>query len=209
VLDERHQRDVDEHAAVAALVDLELAQRLQERQRLDVADRAAHLGDDELDVLRIGDQLDAALDLIGDVRDDLNRVAQVVATALAADHRVVDRARGDVGAARGVDVGEALVVAQVQVGLGPVLGHEDLAVLERRHRARVDVDVRVELLERDLVTTGYEEPADRRGGDPLPERGDHPAGYEDEACWRTVIRHATSQANLAAGIRGSARSTRK
>ena len=50
-------------------------------------------------------------------------------------------------AARGVDVGEALVVAQVEVGLRAVLGDEHLAVLERAHRARIDVDVRVELLD--------------------------------------------------------------
>ena len=36
---------------VAADVDRELADRLEERQRLDVADRAADLGDDDVDVL--------------------------------------------------------------------------------------------------------------------------------------------------------------
>ena len=36
-------------------------------------------------------------------------------------------------------------MAQVEVGLGAVVGDVDLAVLERAHRARVDVDVRVEL----------------------------------------------------------------
>jgi hypothetical protein len=44
---------------------------------------------------------------------------------------------------------EALVVPEVEVGLGAVVGDEHLAVLERAHRARVDVDVRVELDERD------------------------------------------------------------
>ena len=43
-------------------------------------------------------------------------------------------------------VDEALVVPDVEVGLGAVLGDEDLAVLERAHRPRVDVQVRVELL---------------------------------------------------------------
>ena len=42
-------------------------------------------------------------------------------------------------------VGEALVVAEVEVGLGAVVGHEDLAVLVRAHRAGIHVDVRVEL----------------------------------------------------------------
>jgi hypothetical protein len=40
---------------------------------------------------------------------------------------------------------EALVVAQVEVGLGPVVGDVDLAVLERAHRARIHVDVGIEL----------------------------------------------------------------
>ena len=138
---------------------------------------------------RLGDQLDAVLDLVGDVRDDLDGAAEVVAAALLADDRVVDRAGGDVRAARGVRVGEALVVAEVEVGLRAVLGDEHLAVLERRHRAGVDVDVRVELLERDLQAARDEQAADRGGGDALAERGDDPAGDEDEAGARAGIRH--------------------
>ena len=72
---------------------LELADRLQERQRLDVADGAADLGDHEVEVLRLGDQLHALLDLVGDVRDHLHRAAEEVAAALLADHRVVDARR--------------------------------------------------------------------------------------------------------------------
>ena len=60
-------------------VGLELAQRLEERQRLDVADRAADLGDDDVHVRGLGDQLDPVLDLVGDVRDHLDGAAQVVA----------------------------------------------------------------------------------------------------------------------------------
>ncbi len=66
--------------------------------------------------------------------------------------RSLRRTRSQIGAgrvvrgAREVLVDEALVVADVEIGLGAVLGDEHLAVLERAHRARVDVDVRVELL---------------------------------------------------------------
>ncbi len=80
---EGDQGEVDEHAAVAALVDLELAQRLEERQRLDVAHRAADLGDDHVDVLGLRHQPDPLLDLVGDVRDHLDRAAEEVAAALA------------------------------------------------------------------------------------------------------------------------------
>ena len=67
-------------------------------------------------------------------------------------------------------VGEALVVAEVEVGLGAVVGDVDLAVLVGAHRAGVDVDVRVELLQRDLVAVAFEQRADRGRGQALAER---------------------------------------
>jgi hypothetical protein len=90
------------------------------------------------------------------MRDHLDGGAQIVAAALATDDRVVDAACGDVGGPAGVGVGEPLVVAEVEVGLGAVLGDEDLPVLERAHRARVDVDVGIELLERDAQAARLE-----------------------------------------------------
>ena len=190
VADVGDQRQVDEHAAPAADVDRELADRLQERQRLDVADRAADLGDDEVDVAGVGHQLDPLLDLVGDVGHDLHRCPEVVAATLAADHGVVDPAGGDVGGAARVGVGEALVVAEIEVGLGAVLGHEHLAVLVGRHRAGVDVDVGVELLQLDVEPASDQEPTDRCCGDALAERGDDSARDEDEA--RVAVSHRRS-----------------
>ena len=76
-------------------------------------------------------------------------------------------------------VGEPLVVAEVEVGLAAVVGDVDFAVLIRAHRARIDVDVGVELLQRDLVAVAFEQGADRGGRQPLAERGHHAAGHED------------------------------
>jgi hypothetical protein len=50
VPDVRDEGEVDEHAPPPAHVHRELADRLQERQRLDVADRTADLGDHEVHV---------------------------------------------------------------------------------------------------------------------------------------------------------------
>ena len=57
----------------------------------------------------------------------------------------------------------------VQVGLGAVLGDEDLAVLEGAHRPGVDVDVRVELLHLDLEAARFQQAAERGCGDALAE----------------------------------------
>ena len=132
--DARHQRHVDEAALLRLVLERELADRLEERQALDVADGAADLAQD--DVRTLGVVLDELLDGVGDVRDHLDGAAQIVALALAGEHGPVDAAgrHGVRGARR--HAGEALVVAEVEVGLGPVVGDEHLAVLVGRHRAR-------------------------------------------------------------------------
>ena len=140
-----HQGDVHEHAVLGAEVATHLTGRLQERLGFDVADRAADFGDDHVDIIaRLGAH--AGLDLVGDVRDDLHALAEVLPRAFLAQHLLINLPGGDVGLLGEEHVEEALVVADVEIGLGTVFGHIDLAVLERVHGARVDVDVRVELL---------------------------------------------------------------
>ena len=70
-------------------------------------------------------------------------------------------------------------MTDVEVGLGPVVGDEHLAVLERVHRPGVDVEVGVELLHRHPQAAGPEQVPERRGGEPLAERGGDASGHED------------------------------
>ena len=172
-LDHGDERDVHVEDVVAAELVPQLADRLEEGQALDVAHGAADLGQHHVDVGRLGDAQDARLDLVRDVRDHLHGLAEVLALALLADHRVVDAAGRVVRRARRVLVDEALVVAEVEVGLRPVLRHEHLAVLVRRHRAGIDVDVRVELLHADLEAVRLQQRAERGSRDALAEGRDH------------------------------------
>ena len=64
---------------------------------------------------------------------------------------------------------EALVVAEVEVGFGAVGGDEHFAVLERAHRARIDVDVRIQLHHADLEAARFEDGAQRGRGDALAQ----------------------------------------
>ncbi len=177
-----HEAHVDEAAVGSALLLAELADGLDERLALDVADGAAELGDDHVCARLLLDAAEALLDGVRDVRDDLDGAAEEVSAALAGDEALVDGARGEVGVAREVLVNEALVVAEVQVGLVAVLGHEDLAVLERAHRARVDVEVGIGLLHHDLVATRFEQAAERGGGDALAKGRDDATSHEDVLC---------------------------
>ena len=93
--------------------------------------------------------------------NDLHGLAQIVAAPLLGDDLFVDAAGGPVVVARQLGVGEALVVAEVEIGLGAVVGDEDLAVLEGRHGARIDVEVGIELHQVDFQPTALQQAANR------------------------------------------------
>jgi len=59
-------------------------------------------------------------------------------------------------------------VADVEVRLSAVLGDEDLSVLERVHRARIDVEVRIELLHRDVESARHQQRAEAGRRQTLP-----------------------------------------
>ncbi len=144
--DERHEREVDEQRVLASHVVAELTDRLEERQGLDVADRAADFDDHDVGLGR--EPAHGRLDLVGDVRNHLNRRAEEFAASFLGDDVEVDAARRDVVRLRERAIDESFVVAEVEIRLGAVVGDEHLAVLERRHRPRIDVQVRIELQHR-------------------------------------------------------------
>ena len=158
--EERHERDVQVEHVLGTDFTAELPDRLEERQRLDVAHRPADLADHDIRRRRDRARANARLDLVRDVRDHLNRRAEEFALAFLAQHRVPDRAGGVTRRAGEVLVDEALVVADVEIRLGAVFGDEDLAVLERAHRSGVDVQVRIELLRLDAQPARLQQPAE-------------------------------------------------
>ena len=145
----------------------QLADRLEERQALDVADGAADLAQHEIEaVIAVADEI---LDGVGDVRDDLDGGAEIVAAPLLGEDVLVDAPGGDVVLARRRPAGEALVMAEVEIGLGAVVGDEHLAVLVGRHGAGIDVEIGVELAQAHLVAARLQQRAERCGCETLAE----------------------------------------
>ncbi len=97
-------------------------------------------------------------------------------------------------------VGEALVMAEVEVGFGAVVGDEDFAVLKRAHRARIDVKVGIQFLQSDSQAAAFQQAADAGGSDTFPKEETTPpvtkiylamnTGGEERL--QTVSRHAQS-----------------
>ena len=114
----------------AADFERELADGFEERQPLDVAGGAADFGDDDVGLGLLGEDVNAVLDFVGDVRNDLDGLAEIIALALVVEHGLINLAAGEVVEAGQLDVGEPLVMAEVEVGLRAVVEHIDLAVLD-------------------------------------------------------------------------------
>ncbi len=76
-------------------------------------------------------------------------------------------------------------MAKIEIGFGAVVRDEYFAVLKRAHRPRIDVQVRIEFLQRDAQPAAFEKTADRRGRDSLPQ------GRNDSASDKDVLRHAS------------------
>ena len=141
--DVRHQRQMHVHDAVVAEFDAHLANRFEKRQRFDIADRATDL--DETNVSIPCTTLDAFLDLIGDMRNHLHRSAQIIAASFFGNDALVDAAGREVAVAARGRADETLVMPQIEIGLGAVVGDEHLTVLEGAHRAGVHIEIGVQL----------------------------------------------------------------
>src|SRR4029078_6141984 len=181
--DERHQSEVDVDCVIARQIVAELADRLEVRESLDVADGSAYLAQDEVKaIIPVTDEI---LDGIGDMRDDLDRCPKIIAAPLARENVLIDAAGGDGVMARGRAAGEAVGVAEVEVGFRAVIGHKDFAMLIWRHRAWVDVEIGIELAQAHLIAAGLQQRAERRRSETLAERGTRAAGDEN------IPRHGT------------------
>jgi len=175
--DIRHQGQVDEGRVLAAGAQAQLASRFQERQGLDIADGAADFAQGH--VVAFGATADVILDFIGDMWNHLHRLAQIFAAAFLADHRFIDLAGGEVIHLFHAGGDEALVVAEVEVGFGPVVSDKHFTVLHRAHGARIDVDIRVELEHGDFKAARFKDRGERGGGNPFT-KGRHNATSDED-----------------------------
>src|SRR5690606_29700030 len=151
--DIRNQREMHEHCTIAADFELQLPGRFEERQRFDVTDRTANF--DDGDVCVAGTFDDSTLDLVSHMRNDLHRATKIITPALLAQDRLIHPSRREVVLSGHARTDDALVMPEIEVGLCSIFGYENFAVLKRRHRARIHVDIGVELEDRDLEISRF------------------------------------------------------
>jgi len=78
-------------------------------------------------------------------------------------------------------------VPEIQVGLGAVLGDENLAMLERAHRSRIHVEIGIQLDHRDLEAARFEYGGEGGGSDTFAQGGNY------TTCNKDVFGHRISR----------------
>src|SRR6059058_2680224 len=110
------------------------------------------------------------------MRNDLDRLPQIVAAAFFRDDLLVNTPRCQVVVARQPGVGKTFIEAKVEVRFSAIIRHEDLAMLEGRHGTGIDVQIRVKLLQAYPETAGFKEAANRSCRESFTQRRDNTAG---------------------------------
>src|SRR5215469_1078829 len=94
--DIRKQCYVEKQHVITPDILAHLANSLQKRLSLDIANGTAHLADHNIGIAGARQSMNTLLDLVGNVGNDLNRAAQILTPSLPADNRCVDLASSHV-----------------------------------------------------------------------------------------------------------------
>ena len=106
-----------------------LSDSLEEGGGLDIAHSTAYLGDNDVGVAFLAYTIYLVLDLVCDVGNYLNGAAEVISSSFLVEDSPVDLSCGYIGIDGKVLVNESFIMSKVKVGLGSVIGNENLAVL--------------------------------------------------------------------------------
>ena len=116
----------------------------------------------------------------------MDGVAEVFTSPLSGNDVRIHLTGGHVGIFTEVDVEEALVVANVEVCFGAIVGDKHFTVLEGIHCSRVNIQIRVKLLHDHAQAPTGEKVSERCCGQTLAERGDNTTGHKDVFGYRNV-----------------------
>ena len=120
---------VDIDSVLSAHLCADLSDSLKEGGGLDIAHSTADLGDNDVGVAFLAYTVDLVLYLVCDVGDHLNGAAKVISSSFLIENGPVDLSCGYIGIDGKVLVNESFIMSKVKVGLGSVIGNENLAVL--------------------------------------------------------------------------------
>ena len=162
---------------------LELADGLKKRLALNISDRAADFNNGNLCFIAGVIAVETVLNLICNMRDDLNRAAAVIAAPFFVKDGPVNLSSRDIGIFVQTLVNKTFIMSKIKICLCAVVRDKHLSVLNRIHGTRVDIDIGVKFLHGYFVTSCLQQPSKRCRRDSFAETGNNAAGHKYVFYW--------------------------
>lgn len=157
LLDRIHPQDRGDHSDQYVVLEflLKLAHGFKKGEALAIAHRAADFNNNN--ILVFAKVYKSLLNLIGQVRNKLDSLAEILTGFLFFDEFFVERARrADIHLAD-IDASNAFVVTKIEIGFRPVVAEKAFAVFTRSENSCVGVQIWVEFDEGDVVAPELEQ----------------------------------------------------
>ena len=173
------KRYVNKRNMFSTDTELELAKCFKIRCAFDIANSATKFNDANVrrfftTVSRpVSDINDPILYCIGDVWNDLNGLAEIVATSFCFEDLGEDFSSRKVVISSKIKIEETFVIAKVQVDFATVIKDENFSVLEWTHCSSIAVEIRVNFDGSDSQPSTLEENADATCSNTFAQSTEH------------------------------------
>src|SRR5258706_4221189 len=145
--DERHISYMQEKRVAESHVQGKFPDRLEEGQTLDIPRGPPNLSDNHIGFGSLGNLMDAILNFIRHMRDHLHGFAEIIAATLFIQNGLVNLAARQIVEPSELGLRETLVVTEIQIGFRAVIEDINFSMLKGTHGPRIDIEIRVELLQ--------------------------------------------------------------
>ena len=140
---------MDQNGILFSNLMLELSDGFQKRLAFNITHRTTYFDNGNSGIFICKVTIETTFDLICDMRDHLN------GTTLLLQNRPVNRAGGNVGIFIQIFIDESLIMSKIQIGFCTILRDKNFTMLDRVHRAGINIDIRIKFLHGDLITSGF------------------------------------------------------
>ena len=145
---------------IASKFPFKLSYSLQKRKPLNISNRTSDFGDYKVIIPRCPKLKHPSFYLVRNVRNHLYSSTQIFTFAFTFDDGLINLACPDIICCGRPNIGKPFVMSQIQVCLTSIGCYIAFSVFVWVERTRNNIDVRVELLNRDFITTCQQLSAD-------------------------------------------------
>lgn len=133
---------MNEHYVFSSQFPSQLSQRFDKMRTFNISYCSSNFDDSYIFPFR--SSTDPIFHFIGDMRDHLNGLSEIFSFSLFLDDRKINLSGRNTTISRQFFIDKSLIMSKIQISLKAILGHKGFPMLKRRHRSRIDLQIRIQ-----------------------------------------------------------------